>query len=204
MSTTNEATNNPAAPAETPQPAPTIALTPEAVVEVLRAVRAQISDVTPLTAAQRRALRSRTRTTNPVLQASINAIGALEIVSHAVGQPAREVRQKYDEANRWTAGEDEVRALLSGIIGANLIRRQEVALLAEQAFNISAQLARNPANAILVPHVQEIKRLKSFARRKKPAPAPGTPQSPASGTTTPSAAEHPTPQGPGTSGSSQA
>ena len=202
MSTTNEATNNPAAPAETPQPAPTIALTPEAVVEVLRAVRAQISDVTPLTAAQRRALRSRTRTTNPVLQASINAIGALENVSQAVGQPASEVRQN-DEANRWTAVEDEVRALLSGIIGANLIRRQEVALLAEQAFNISAQLARNPANAILVPHVQEIKRLKSFARRKKPAPAPGTPQSPASGTPTTAEAEHPASQGPGTSGSPQ-
>jgi len=198
MSTTNEATNTPAAPADTPQPAPTIALTPEAVVEVLRAVRAQISDVTPLTAAQRRALRSRTRTTNPVLQASINAIGALEIVSQAVGQPASEVRQKYDEANRWTAVEDEVRALLSGIIGANLIRRQEVALLAEQAFNISAQLVRNPANAILVPHVQEIKRLKSFARRKKPAPSPGTPLSTAS-----SSPANPA-QGPGTSGSPQA
>lgn len=119
-----------------------------------------------------------------------------EIVSQAVGQPASEVRQKYDEANRWTAVEDEVRALLSGIIGANLIRRQEVALLAAQAFNISAQLARNPANAALVPHVQEIKRLKSFARRKKPAPAPGTPTS--------SSPANPAPQGPGTSGSPQA
>jgi hypothetical protein len=175
MSTTSDVTTTQAAPADTPQPATT--LTPEALVEVLRAVRPQISDVTPLTAAQRRALRSRTRLTNPVLQASINALGASDIVEQAVGQPASEVRQKYDEANRWTAVEDELRSLLSGVAGANLIRRQEVAFLAAQAFNISTQLARNPANAILVPHVQEIKRLKSYTRHKKAGQAPGTPQS---------------------------
>jgi hypothetical protein len=57
-------------------------------------------------------------------------------------------------------------------------------------------LARDPANAILVPHVEEIKRLKkNFARRKK-AQAPGTPASPAPGT--------PEPQGPGTSGTPKA
>jgi hypothetical protein len=94
--------------------------------------------------------------------------------------------------------EDELRSLLSGVAGANLIRRQEVAFLAAQAANISAQLARNPDNANLVPHVQEIKRLKSFQNRKKAAPAPGTPQSPAS--ETPVAAEHQAPQGLGTSG----
>ena len=205
MPTTNEVTTTQTAPADTPQPAPTpTLLSPEAVVEVLRVVRAQIGDVTPMTAAQRRALRSRTRTTNPVLQASINAIGALENVSQAVGQPASDVRQLYEEANRWTAVEDDLRTLLSGVIGANLIRRHRIALLAAQAFNISTQLVRDPANAVLVPHVQEIKRLKSFTRRKKAAQAPGTPQSPASDTTTPAAPEDTAPQGPGTSGSPQA
>ncbi len=102
------------------------------------------------------------------------------VVSRSVGQPAGEVRQKYEEANRWTAVEDELRSLLSGVVGANLIRRQEVAFLAAQAANISTQLARNPANAVLVPHVQEIKRLKSFQHRKKAVQAPGSPQPPAS------------------------
>ena len=89
------------------------------------------------------------------------------------------MRQLYDEANRWTAVEDELRAMLSGVAGANLIRRQRIALIAGQAFNIGAQLARDPAHAVLVPHVQEVKRLKSFKRRKKAAPAPGTPPPPA-------------------------
>ena len=177
---TKQETQNRSAAADLPQPAPTLA--PEAVVEVLRATRAQIGEVAPLSAAQRRALRDRIRTSNPILQASINVIGALDNVSQAVGQPADGVRQLYDEANRWTAVEDELRGMLNGVAGANLIRRQRIALITAQAYTIGSQLARDPANAVLVPHVEEIKRLKSFARRKKAAQAPGTPQSPAPGT----------------------
>jgi hypothetical protein len=191
---TKQETTNAVAAADVPQPAPL--LTPEAVVEQLRAMRGQIGEVTPLTPAQRATLRSQMRTTNPVLQASINVIGALDIVEQAVGQPADNVRQLYDEANRWTAAEDELRSMLNGIAGANLIRRQRVALVAGRAAAISTQLARDPAHAVLVPHVQEIKRLKSFTRRKKAAQAPGTPQSPAPGTPAPVTPE---PQGTGTS-----
>jgi hypothetical protein len=203
MSTNQESPK--AAVAENPQPAPTV--TPELIVTQLRATRAQIGDVTPLTPEQRKTLRSRARTSNPILQASINVIGALDNVSQAVGQPAEEVRQMYDDANRWTAVEDELRTMLSGVAGANLIRRQRIALIAAQAFTIGSQLARDPAHAVLVPHVQEIKRLKSFKRRKKaqapgsppPSPAPGTP-SPVPGTPAPSAPAH---TASGTSGSSQ-
>jgi hypothetical protein len=190
---TNQETTNAVAAADIPQPAPL--LTPEVVVEQLRAMRGQIGEVSPLTPEQRRQLRNHGRTSNPILQASINVIGALDIVEQAVGQPADNVRQLYDESNRWTAVEDELRTMLSGIAGANLIRRQRVALVAGRAFNIGTQLARDPAHAVLVPLVQEIKRLKSFSRRKKAAPAPGTPQSPVPGT--------PAPQGTGTAGRAQ-
>jgi len=177
---TNEVTNTPAAAVELPQPAPT--LTPEAVVDQLRAMRAQIGEVTPLTQEQRKALHNGARTSNPILQASINVIGALPNVSQALGQPAGDVRQMYDETNRWTAVEDELRTMLSGIAGANLIRRQRVALIAAQAFGIGAQLARDPAHAVLVPHVQEIRRLKRFKRRKKAAQPPSPPPAPVPGT----------------------
>jgi hypothetical protein len=59
-------------------------------------------------ASWRKVLRDNIRTSNPILQASINVIGALDIVAQAVGQPAEEVCQLYDEANRWTAVEDEL------------------------------------------------------------------------------------------------
>ncbi|HEV7427965.1 MAG TPA: hypothetical protein VGQ46_16535 [Thermoanaerobaculia bacterium] len=152
-------------------------LPPEGVVERLRATRAQIGEVTPLTAVERQSLRNRARASNPVLQASINMIGALDVVEQAVGQPADAVRQLYEETNRWTAVEDELRSMLSGVSGANLIRRQRLAFLAAQAYTIGTRLARDPAHAILVPHLQEIKRLKSFKRRRKAAgaAAPATP-----------------------------
>jgi hypothetical protein len=185
MSTNQESPK--AAVAENPQPAPTVP--PESIVAQLRATRAQIGDVTPLTPEQRTTMRNRARTSNPILQASINVIGALDNVSQAVGRPAEDVRQMYDDANRWTAVEDELRTMLSGVAGANLIRRQRIALIATQAYSIGSQLARDPAYAVLVPHVQEIKRLKSFSRRKKAAQAPGSPpQSPSPGTPAP---EHP-------------
>src|SRR5258708_39587352 len=112
MNTNSAVPNAQAAPADTPQPVTTTTpLTPEALVDVLRTVRTQISELTPLTAAQRRALRSRTRTTNPVLQASINVLGVLDTIAQAVGTPPAEVRQPYDEANRWTAVGEGLRTL---------------------------------------------------------------------------------------------
>jgi hypothetical protein len=171
----NEQTTNPATAADIPQADAT--LTPEAVLVQLRGV--QLGDVTPLTNAQRKTLRNQARTANPVLQASINVIGALDNIAQAVGQKPDDVRQMYDEANRWTAVEDELRAMLNGVAGANLLRRQRIALIAGQSYSIGSQLARDPAHAVLVPHVQEIKRLKSFKRRKKAAPAPGSQPPPA-------------------------
>jgi hypothetical protein len=171
------------AAADVPQPAPT--LEPEAIVEALRSMRGQIGEVTPLTARERDLLRRRGKTSNPVLQASINVIGAHDRISQAIAQPAEGVRRMYDEANRWTAVEDELRALLQGIIGANLVRRERIALIAAQAYNIGRELVRDPANAVLLPHVQEVRRLKRSSRRKKagdgtqPPPAPETPPAPA-------------------------
>jgi hypothetical protein len=174
----------------TDSPKPT--LDPETVVSQLRAMRAQIGEVTPLSAAERKLLRNRARTTNPILQASINVIGAHDVVAQAVKQPADAVRRLDDEANRWTAVEDELRTMLQGVVGANLVRRERLALITAQAYKIGTELARDPDNAVLLPHVQEIKRLRRrTGRRKKtagappstpapttPAPAPGTSSTP--------------------------
>lgn len=162
-----------------------VTLEPEAVVEQLRILREQIAEVKPLTAAERRLLRRRGKTSNPVLQASINLIGAHDQVSQAVAQPAEGVRQMYDESNRWTAVEDELRTMLEGVAGANLVRRERIALIAGQAYNIGTQLARDPANALLRPHVEEIKRLKRSTRRKKAGEATQPPPSPAQSSETP-------------------
>jgi hypothetical protein len=173
----NETNSSPAA--DTPQPADM--LTPEEVVDQLRVMRSRIAAVSPLTTEQRRILRQQSKVPDGVLQSSINVIGASDHITAAVGQPAGEVRQMVDDSNRWTAAEDELRATLNGVAGANLVRRQRLALIAAQAYTIGKQLARDPQNAALVPHLAEIRRLRAIARRRKqrtpqtPEPAPGTP-----------------------------
>jgi hypothetical protein len=167
--------------ADTPQPP--VKITPEAVFGQLRTLREQINDeLAPLTSGQRRTIKQRgKRQTNDVVQSSINMIGAADVISNAVGLPADQVRQMCDDSNRWTAVADELRALLNGVEGANLVRQQQLADIATRAYTIGASLATDPANAALVPHVQETKRLKKLARRKKahqqnpqPAPSPNT------------------------------
>ena len=68
-----------------------------------------------------------------------------------------------------------MRAFLKGVEGANLNRRQRLAVIATQAYTIGAQLAKDPAKSVLVPHVEEVKRLKAAARRRKGARAPQPP-----------------------------
>lgn len=140
---------------------------PETIVERLRAVRAMIGDLTVLTVRDRRTMRRLGKISNAVLHASINIIGAHDAVERAVAHTPEAVRRMDDEANRWTAVEHELRTMLESVYSANLIRRRQIALITTQAYNIGRQLVRDPANAVLLPHVEEIQRLKSFARRKK-------------------------------------
>jgi len=149
---------------------PPVKLEPEAVVEQIRLLRSQMEEVTPLTAAQRRILRAQSRNqSDAVVAGSLGVLGALDSVALALGQQPEEVRQLQSDWNRWAAVAGELRALLNGVDGANLVRRQRLALVSAQAYSIGAQLARDPANAILVPHLQEVKRLRSFSKRKKTA-----------------------------------
>jgi hypothetical protein len=148
---------------------------PDAVIAQLRILRSQIEEVAPLSQEQRNLLKQRVRLhTRPVLDASINVIGVLDNVSQAIGQPLDDVRQLQDDVLRWDAVTDEARAFLKGIEGATLIRRERLTLIATQAYAIGTQLAKDPAKAVLLPHVEEVKRLKSVSRRKKanPPPAP--------------------------------
>jgi hypothetical protein len=175
----NESPNQTAA--DTPPAAPM--LTPEQFVEQLRALRAQVADVSPLTAEQRKLLRQQAAMAESVILASINVIGASDTITSAVGAPAGEVRVMVSDADRWDAVENELKATLSGVSGANLIRRQKIAIIAAQAYGIGKQLARVPQNADLLPHVAEVKHQRTLTRRKKratqTAPAPGASTVPA-------------------------
>lgn len=151
-------------------------LTPEEVIAHLRTLRSQMDAVEPLSKEQRKQVRQRLRALpTPIVEASINVIGVLDNVSQAIGHPLDEIRQLQDESLRWDAAADEARAFLKGLEGGNLNRRQRLALIAVQAYTIGAQLAKDPAKSVLVPHLEEVKRLKGVTRRKKAARAPQPP-----------------------------
>jgi hypothetical protein len=182
MSNTVQSSTTVQSNAVTPDPNP-VKLSPEALIAELRTLRSQLDDVAPLSKEQRALVKQRLRTfPKLVVEASINVIGVLDNVSQAIGQPLDEVRRMQDDSLRWEAAADEARAFLKGIEGSNLIRHQRLALIATQAYAIGSQLAKDPDKAVLLPHVEEVKRLKGFSRRKKkasqaapaPAPAPST------------------------------
>jgi hypothetical protein len=164
--------------ADTPQPATN--LPPEQVVEQLRALVTQIPDVPALTPQERVLVRKRGRVPLSEMQAAINIVGASEIVTQAVGQPAADVQQQVVDMTRWDAVENELKSALKSVSDSNLVRRQRVSVIAIQAYGVAQQLARNPENVAIAEHVAEMKRLKGIRRRKSAttAPAPEVPTIP--------------------------
>lgn len=142
---------------------------PEAIVEQLRAIREQIPEYGQLPLHRSRGLHSATRAGAPFIQAAINTVGASEPIRQALGKTADDLRQEVDLAGRWSAVEDELRALLQGMTMANLTRRHRIALFGLQAYGIGQQLVRRPEHHHLLPHMAEMKRLNRFGRRRKAA-----------------------------------
>lgn len=147
-------------------------ITPEAMVEQLRALRLQIPEYTQLPNADAATMRRAANIDANFVQATINAIGASPSVQSALGRTPEALRQESEDAARWTAVEDELRAMLKGVIATNLTRRHRIGLTALQTYSISRQLIRQQQHADLLPHVQEMKRLNRIGRRRKPAVAP--------------------------------
>lgn len=146
----------------------TTQLTADDVIAHLRGMSSRIGEVSPLTREQRRQVLQHLRNHPPqIVEATINVIGVLDNVSAAVGQALENVRRMQDDTIRWEAAADEARAFLKGLEGANLIRRQQLAIIATQAYAIATQLAKDPEKAVLRPHVEEVRRLKSVLRRRR-------------------------------------
>ena len=178
----NNSPNSPNPQNAADKPSTSTKLAPEGVFEQLRALQSQIDGLAPLSKVQRTIARARAgRQPAPVIAASMDVIVSSDTVAQAVGQPGVDVLQLQQDEARWALVAGELRKFLKGVEGANLLRREQLALIASQAYSVGTQLVRNPANADLVPHVEEIKRLKSLTGRKKSthAPQPQTPTTPA-------------------------
>jgi len=154
---------------------PDTTLTPDALVEQLRALRLQIPDYTHLPLADKRTMVRAANASPEMVQASINTVGASPELTGAVGRSADDLRTDTEDAARWTAVEDELRTFLQGISATNLVRRHRIGLTALQVYSMSRQLVRQKEHASLQPHVDLMKQLNKFGKKRKvAAPAPPT------------------------------
>jgi hypothetical protein len=144
-------------------------LDPQEVIDQLRVIRDQLPAIAPMTAAQRKVIRDSGRLPEEIVHLSLGLIGESTTIAGALGREAEDVRELINERDRWTGPISELRALLNGIEGANLIRRHTIATVAWRAYMLALQLAKSPEHAHLLATIEEIKRLKSYARRKPKA-----------------------------------
>ena len=155
-------------------------LTPEQVVDQLRVLRQQISEFVQLPNNRELQQMKRLANVNVVFtREAINAVGASEIVQSAIGNTPEELHNAEDEVSHWTAVETELRALLRGVIAANLVRRQRLGRVALTAYNVSRQLVAEADHANLLPHVEIMRRIPKYERRRVKSPAAAAPPNPA-------------------------
>ncbi len=185
-------TSNTITPSADPTPAPQASV-PDTLVAQLRAMRALVPEYTQLPAPQKKSLVVVAKGTDPdFVQSAINSIGASSNVQQAVGTTSDALRQDTIDAQSWTVVEEEARAFLNGIAAANLVRRYRIGKTALAAYSIATRLVQQqPQHSDLLPHVDTMKRLNRFGKKRPkpatPAPAASSPPAPA-----PTAAPHET------------
>lgn len=141
-------------------------LEPEALIEQLRAIHDQLPATAPMTAEQRKVFRDSGRLSDEIVHESLSLIDNSPTIASSLGQEAKDVLELIHERDHWMGVVGVLKALLNGIEGANLIRRHTIATIAWRAYLLAQQLAKSPEHAILLPSIEEIKRLKSYERRK--------------------------------------
>lgn len=168
-------------------------LAPEQIVEQLRILRQHVPDFGPLAAGEATALRTAALVHPEFVLASINTIGASQHISQAVASDAPALLTERQEADRWSAVEDELRTMLKGVAASNLARRHRIGLISLQTYSIARQLIRQKEHADLLPHVENMRRTNRLGRKRPvtaatpetPAPQPIPGQTPAPPTTPP-------------------
>ena len=159
---------------ETPQ-----TLTPEAVIEQLRAMIPAIPGYVQLPKATARSRRAAAKVDPQFIESAFAAIDASEPVRNGVGATSEELRTEADDASRWTAVRELLREMLKGVDTAILTRKHRVGSAALQAYGIARSVVRRADQAHLQVHIDGMKRRIRLGRKPaqngttpQPAPAP--------------------------------
>src|ERR1700756_1360103 len=136
MSEGNTAGQTNAATAASTDPA----VTPESVVEQLRALRTQIPNYAQLTVSTAQELRSVSNVHPEFAQAAIHAVSASPTVEATVGQSADDLQTAAEMADRWTMVRDELKVTLEGVASAVLTMKHSIGLSALLTYTVCKKL----------------------------------------------------------------
>ena len=153
----------------------TVPFTPEQIVEQLRILRSHIPDFGPLAATDAASIRRTAHVHDDMVRAATNTVGASPAVSGALDTDADVLRNERMDVGRWSAVEDELHAMYTGVAAANLARRHRLGLAALQTYFIARQLVRQKQHPELLPHVAEMRRAKKFGAKRRAKPVELTP-----------------------------
>ena len=150
---------------------------PDALVAQIRAIRAMVPEYAQISREERRRMITVAKITSPeFVQASISGVSTSPSLQQNLGRTPEEMRADTMDALTGAAAENEARALLEGIVTANLVRRHRIGKTALRAYALSQRMVDQPEHADLIPHLEAMKLTNRFGigKRKKAEPAPAT------------------------------
>jgi hypothetical protein len=154
----------------------TTQLTPEAVIEQLRALIPAMPGYVQLPKATAQLRRAAANVDAQFVESAMAAIDTSDLVRNGVAATSEDLRTDVDQASRWAAVRDLVREMLKGLDSAVLTRKYRVGFTALQAYGVAKMVARREDQAHLLTHIDSMKRHLGRGRAKKsstsPAPEP--------------------------------
>ena len=142
--------------------------TPEEISAQLKAITELVkADLEMFDPGTRKVMRDASRVSEEIIQRTVHVVDATDIIAKAIGMSADQLSALIQLSNRWSEAEAELRKLLTGVLGAKLARRHQVAKLVGRIFMIASQLAKDDAYPDCRVYVEEVKRMKSYERRKR-------------------------------------
>ncbi|HYI12505.1 MAG TPA: hypothetical protein VEK57_25865 [Thermoanaerobaculia bacterium] len=141
-------------------------LTPEIAVQEIRTIRDRIPSFALLRVAETLSLTRAATISMDFIHAAINAVAALLALRGAIGRDAMDLRLEVEEAARWSQVLDEIDALRLGVIGAIRMRRYRLGTMAFRVYQLSRSLVRDEENAVLLPHIDAMKRAAKFGKHR--------------------------------------
>jgi len=146
------------------------AVTPESVVEQLRALRSQVPHYGQLPVSTARSLQPVSNLNPEFGQAAIQAVGASPTVQLTVGQTAEELQSASEAAARWSTVRDELKATLEGVTSAVLTMKHSIGQSLLLTYTVSKKLIKMPQHADLLPHVALMRKTNRRGHSRKTQP----------------------------------